>query len=59
MTPCNVCGLPIPSDVHAEELGMCLDCSNAYFDETCLTCGEPIEGGSPFATHCDACLEVN
>jgi hypothetical protein len=31
MLPCNVCGDPINAEIHAEELGMCLDCSNAYF----------------------------
>ena len=31
MTPCNYCGTPIDSDIHEEELGMCLDCSNAYW----------------------------
>jgi len=30
-TPCNNCGEMIASDIHAEELGMCVDCSNAYF----------------------------
>jgi hypothetical protein len=29
--PCNVCGELINAEIHAEELGMCLDCSNAYF----------------------------
>ena len=31
MLPCNVCGDSMNADIHAEELGMCLDCSNAYF----------------------------
>jgi hypothetical protein len=31
MLPCNECGEPVNADIHAEELGMCLDCSNAYF----------------------------
>lgn len=31
-TPCDKCGKLIDSDIHTEELGMCLDCSNAYFD---------------------------
>lgn len=29
--PCNVCGELINADIHAEELGMCIDCSNDYF----------------------------
>ena len=30
--PCDKCGEPILADIHAEELGMCIECSNAYFD---------------------------
>jgi hypothetical protein len=30
-TPCNVCGTPVNTDIHAEELGMCVECSNNYF----------------------------
>jgi hypothetical protein len=33
-TPCNECAVPVDSDIHAEELGMCLDCSNDYWDHT-------------------------
>ena len=29
--PCNVCGDLMNAEIHAEELGMCIDCSNAYF----------------------------
>jgi hypothetical protein len=29
--PCDKCGEPIDKDIHAEELGMCVECSNAYF----------------------------
>jgi hypothetical protein len=29
--PCNECGDPVNADIHAEELGMCIECSNAYF----------------------------
>lgn len=29
--PCDHCGVPIDSDIHTEELGMCLDCSNKYW----------------------------
>lgn len=31
MKPCNDCGTLIDADIHEEELGMCLDCSNAYW----------------------------
>jgi|DEB0MinimDraft_6_1074348.scaffolds.fasta_scaffold05437_8 hypothetical protein len=31
LTPCDVCGDLMSADVHAEELGMCLECSNLYF----------------------------
>jgi hypothetical protein len=30
-TPCDECGQLIETWVHEEELGMCLECSNAYF----------------------------
>lgn len=30
--PCDTCEKPIDKDIHAEELGMCVDCSNDYFD---------------------------
>ncbi len=29
--PCNECGDPVNAEIHAEELGMCIECSNAYF----------------------------
>jgi hypothetical protein len=29
---CDKCGEPVKADVHAEELGMCLECSNDYFE---------------------------
>jgi hypothetical protein len=29
---CDKCGEPVKADIHAEELGMCVECSNAYFD---------------------------
>ena len=31
MTPCDECGELIKSDIHAEELGMCIECSNKYW----------------------------
>jgi formylmethanofuran dehydrogenase subunit E len=30
-TPCDECGELIEIDTHKEELGMCLECSHAYF----------------------------
>jgi hypothetical protein len=40
---CDKCETPMLPDVHAEELGMCVECSNKYFDHEhpeheCLTC---------------------
>lgn len=32
MLGCDKCGEPINAEIHAEELGMCLECSNAYFN---------------------------
>ena len=32
MTPCDVCKVPISTDIHAEELGMCIECSTDYFN---------------------------
>ena len=32
MLPCDKCGEPVNADIHAEELGMCVECSNKYFD---------------------------
>ena len=32
MTGCVECGVMMPSDVHAEELGMCLECSNRFWE---------------------------
>ena len=29
---CDKCGDPVVKDIHAEELGMCIECSNAYFN---------------------------
>jgi hypothetical protein len=31
---CDKCGEPILADVHKEELGMCVECSHAYFDHS-------------------------
>lgn len=30
--PCDNCGAPVPSDVHAEELGFCVPCSYLYWE---------------------------
>jgi hypothetical protein len=32
-TPCDVCETLIDTEIHAEELGMCIDCSNDYFSQ--------------------------
>lgn len=32
--PCVECGTPVKADIHAEELGMCIPCSNAYYDHS-------------------------
>lgn len=30
--PCVECGTAVDADIHAEELGMCVDCSNEYYN---------------------------
>jgi hypothetical protein len=30
-TPCNIFGIAVDTDIHAEELGMCVDYSNELF----------------------------
>ena len=32
MKPCKYCDTPIDAEVYEAEFGMCLDCSNAYFE---------------------------
>lgn len=32
--PCQTCGTDVPEDVHKEELGFCVPCQHAYFDES-------------------------
>lgn len=32
MLPCVWCDVPIDEDVWHEELGMCVDCSNDWYD---------------------------
>jgi len=31
MIPCTECGAAVAADIHVEELGMCVECSNAYY----------------------------
>ena len=31
MLPCIECLAPVPADIHGEELGLCLPCSNDYW----------------------------
>jgi hypothetical protein len=33
LTPCDVCETPIDTEIHAEEFGMCVECSNDYFSQ--------------------------
>jgi ribosome-binding protein aMBF1 (putative translation factor) len=30
-TPCDVCGTAVDTEIHQEELGMCVTCSNEYY----------------------------
>lgn len=30
--PCVECGTAVDADIHAEELGMCVECSNEYYN---------------------------
>jgi hypothetical protein len=32
-TPCDECGDLVLTDIHAEELGFCVYCSHAYYDQ--------------------------
>jgi hypothetical protein len=32
--PCVDCGTPVDANIHEEELGFCLDCSNDYWGHT-------------------------
>ena len=32
-TPCDVCETLIDTEIHAEELGMCVECSHNYFSQ--------------------------
>lgn len=32
MKPCKYCDEPIDAEIFEAEMGMCLDCSNAYYD---------------------------
>jgi hypothetical protein len=55
MKPCNNCGVGVPSDVWAEELGFCVPCQHEYFEHAETgACGHfvrvcPNGGGDPFA----------
>lgn len=43
--PCDNCGTAIPADVHSEELGYCLPCSNNFWSHRPLdgvACEHPI-----------------
>jgi hypothetical protein len=30
--PCVECATPVDADIHAEEMGMCVECSNEYYN---------------------------
>ena len=53
--PCQNCGVGVPSDVWAEELGFCVECQHEYFDHLPEgACGHfvrscPNGEGDPFA----------
>jgi|14BtaG_2_1085337.scaffolds.fasta_scaffold00617_5 hypothetical protein len=32
MMPCDICDDGMPADLYAEEMGMCLECSTAWWD---------------------------
>lgn len=34
MKPCDYCGDKVEADIHEEELGMCVECSNKYYDHS-------------------------
>ena len=31
MTPCDICGVKIDTDIHAEEMGLCVECSTEWW----------------------------
>ena len=33
-TPCDICDELMPTDIHQEELGMCLECSNLWWSHS-------------------------
>lgn len=30
--PCDICSDPVPASIHADEMGMCLECSNLFWE---------------------------
>jgi hypothetical protein len=36
--PCNICGDLIPGAIHTEEMGMCLECSNLFWEHDHADC---------------------
>ena len=57
LTPCDSCETPIDSDIHAEEFGLCVGCSNDYFNHTCDKCGSEnvMNLNPPFTRLCGEC----
>lgn len=38
MKPCKYCETPIDSEIYEAEMGMCLECSNAYYNHDHAGC---------------------
>jgi hypothetical protein len=57
LTPCDSCQTPIATDTHAEEFGLCVACSNDYFNHTCDKCGNEnvMNLNPPFTRLCSEC----
>ena len=57
LTPCDSCQTPIATDTHAEEMGLCLKCSDDYLNHTCDKCGEEEVANlaPPFTRLCPKC----
>ena len=58
MLPCSNCGKPVPADVHAEELGFCLPCSDEYWNHYPVgSCGHFVslccDDGNSFCPRCE------
>lgn len=54
--PCIYCDAPVDASIHEEELGMCLECSNAYWEHCCRYCGS--EDIDPYTNRCNICNDL-